>query len=124
MDVSAWAGIGGSREIADRADAAWIRISEKPTAIVIVRSSGKTKAALAAQTVRLEYDYPSNYESKGAAGASSKQAVTVFGIVGHDMEGDTNIRRDDQFSADGLLYRVVSITRTQGEIQAKCEALG
>ena len=124
VDINAWAGIGDSAETADRADAAWRRISEKPSAITIIRSSGKTKSAVAAQTVRIEFDYPSNFEIAGEAGASSRQGVMVFGISGHDLEDDTDIRRDDQFKYDGLLYRVVSVTKTVGEVQAKCQVMG
>lgn len=123
VDINAWAGIGDSSEAADRADAAWRRICEKPSEIAIIRSSGKVKSGVDAQTVRIEFDYPANYETAGEAGTSSKQAVTVFGIIGHDLETDTDIRRDDQFKYDGALYRVVTITKTIGEVQAKAEAM-
>jgi len=106
-----------------RAADAWKRISEKPSSITIVR--GVPKAAIAAQTVRVEYNSGNTgLENRGGAGVSSMQRVTVFGIRDHDTLADTDIRRDDQFAYDGLIFRVISVVKTIGEIQAKCEALG
>jgi hypothetical protein len=118
-----WMGTGSTVIAANRAEDALRRIEEKPASIVIVR--GKPKAALTAQTVRIEYDdSTSANEASGAAGVSSVQRATVFGIRGHATEDDTDIQKDDQFSYDSLKFRVVSVILQTGEIQAKCEALG
>ncbi len=122
-DATGWIGAGTDTIAADRAADALRRIEEKPASIIIVR--GKPKASLAAQTVRVEYDdSTSANEAEGAAGVSSVQRATVFGIRGHDSEADTDIAKDDQFVYDGLKFRVVSIIRQTGEIQAKCEVMG
>lgn len=120
-DASAWVGAGTAAAVSDRAAAAWARILEKPTVIRIKRGN----TTLAGQTVRLEYsNSQSNAEAVGGAGMSSMQQAVVFGIRGHETEADTNIRRDDRFTADGLQFRVVSVIWQTGEIQAKCEVQG
>jgi hypothetical protein len=124
-NAGGWIGTGTVIDAAARAADAWRRINEKPATIILIRSTGTTKAAVAAQTVRVEYDNQKSVpESSGAAGVSSVQRITLFGIRGHDTEDDTDIRRDDQFSYDSLKFRVVSVIKQTGEVQAKCEAMG
>lgn len=103
-----------------RAAAAWSRIQEKPSSVVIVRGTSTT---LAAQTVRLEYSGNQPAEPSGGAGMSSKQTVILFGIRGHETEADTNVQRGDRFAVSGVQYRVVAMVQTIGEVQATCEAM-
>jgi len=123
-NASAWAGVGTAIDASSRAADAWRRIGEKPTRIVLIRQIATVKTTLAAQTVRVEYDNPYKGEVKGGAGLSSTQRVTLFGIRDHETEADTDIQRDDRLALDGLQYRVVSVVKTLGEIQANCEAQG
>lgn len=103
-----------------RAQDAWRRISEKPTSITIKRGT----AALPAQTVRLEASNASTgNQVSGSAGISAKQTVILFGITGHPTLADTDVQYNDRFAVDGIQYRVVMVTRTNGEVQATCEAL-
>lgn len=106
--------------IADRAEASWARIQEKPFSVVIVRGTSTT---LAAQTVRLEYSNQMPSEPSGGAGTSSKQTVILFGVRGHATVADTNVMRGDRFAVSGVQYRVVAVVLTLGEVQATCEAM-
>ncbi|MBL8162460.1 MAG: hypothetical protein JNJ61_10780 [Anaerolineae bacterium] len=106
----------------DRAAAQWNRILEKSASIVIVRGKSTT---LAAQTVRIELDDSSRAtEVKGdGGGMSGTQAGVVFGVYGHSKIANTDIQRDDRFVYNGAQYRVISIIRTIGQVQAAIEAL-
>lgn len=120
-DASAWIGAGTGTVSRDRAADAWERILEKPTTITIKRGN----ATLPAQTVRFEYSNQQGaQEAKGGAGMSSNQQAVVFGIRGHDSEPDTDIKRDDRFTVDGLQIRVISVIYQTGEVQARCEVQG
>ena len=125
VDARSLIGTLSDAEVSDRAAVAWDRIGEAPATITLIRSAGKTKSSRPAQTVRIEFSTTTTgQEVTSNAGTSSRQQVVVFGIQGHDSEPDTDIRKDDQFSYDGLLYRVVAVIKTTGEVQAKCEAMG
>lgn len=122
-DARAWIGINATVDESTRAEDALQRILQKPSEIVLYRSRSKT--AQTAQQVRVEYtNSTTGAEVRGEAGKSSKQWVVIFGLKGHALEPDTDIQRDDQFRFDGLLFRVVNVVRTIGEVQAMCEAMG
>jgi hypothetical protein len=104
----------------DRAEDAWKRICDKPTSVVIVRGN----AELEAQTVRLEMDDLAA-EITGQGGTIiSVQRGRVFGVRDHCSSAvpDTNIRKGDRFNVDGTIYRVISVIKQTGEIQAIYEA--
>lgn len=107
---------------ASRAAAAWGRILEKPSSIVIVR--GKNSTALAVQTVRIEYSDSGGFgETQGKGGMiATQREVTVFGIRDHAKLADTNIQRGDLFTYEEQQFRVRDVVLTIGEIQAHCEA--
>jgi len=100
----------------NRAADAWQRINDKPASIVLVRNG----TALAAQTVRVEYDRGAS--EMGDAGQSSNRGVVVFGVRGHAALSDTDIQRGDRFVYEGAQFRVVDVVYTTGEVQAMCEA--
>ncbi len=104
---------------ADRAAAAWSRIQDKPTSIIIVRDG----VAQTAQTVRIEYGNVSN-EVQTAIGRNSVQDVVIFGIRNHLTLPDTDIRRGDTINIQSARYEVESILHTLGEVQALCRAVG
>lgn len=119
-DASAWLGTGTGNVSEDRADAAWLRISEKPSTITIKRGA----SSLSPQTVRFEFSsQQGNPEAKGGAGMSSVQRGVAFGIRGHRSEADTDIQRDDRFVLFGLQFRVVSVVFQTGEKQASVEVV-
>ena len=101
-----------------RAATAWRRISDKPTVITIFRD----EAALASQTVRIEYGVAFR-ENTGGAGKVAIGTAVVFGIVDHETRTDTDIQRTDQFLINSVFYRVTQIVSHPGEVQALCEAI-
>lgn len=101
----------------NRADDAWARINDKSSSIKLVRKD----TTLAAQTVRLELDNTTT-EVTGAGGTIvSVQRGRVFGVRGHCSIANTDIKKGDRFSVDGVQYRVLSIINQTGEIQAAVE---
>jgi hypothetical protein len=111
-NLANWVGV-------DRAEDAWKRIQDKPTSITIVR--GKTEE-LDPQTVRIEFDNTTN-EITGSGGTIiSVQRGKVFGVRDHATVADTDIKKGDRFGIDGTVYRVLSVIRQTGEIQAIFEA--
>lgn len=104
---------------AERAQAAWERIQDKASSVIIVRGN----TTLTAQTVRLEYGNQTASEVSGGAGTSSNQDLIVFGIRDHATLDDTNIQRGDRFAISGVQYRVMAVVKTTGEVQAHCEVL-
>lgn len=103
----------------NRASDAWSRIQDKPTSITVTR--GATE--LSPQTVRVEWDNTGAEKTGQAGGISSSRKVIVFGVRGHATESNTNLSRDDRFAFNGLIYRVIDVMVTMGEIQARCEVL-
>ncbi len=74
-NFAAWLDLHGT-VTQNRAADAWLRINEKPASIVLVRNG----TALAAQTVRVEYDRGTGGGSEmGDAGQSSQRGAVVFG---------------------------------------------
>lgn len=123
-DFAAWLGKRASVSRVGRSEAAWARIQDKPTSIVLVRRVGSTSVSTPAQTVRLEpYTTRTGGEVAGAAGQSGDQDVIVFGVRGHGTVTNTDIRRDDRFTYEGKQYRVVSINTFPNSVQALAEAL-
>lgn len=118
-DLNNW--LGGSRGFGISAEAraqdAWRRIQDKPSSITLVRNA----TPLSAQTVRLEYDSTSRETAEGGAGKSSQRSLVVFGIAGHPVQADTDIRRGDRFSVNGVQYVVIDVMYTTGEVQARAE---
>jgi hypothetical protein len=103
-----------------RAVEAWERIQEKPTSITVKRGSSQ----LPAQTVRLEISNAQSLgELEGEAGKTARQMVVAFGVIGHPVIDDTDLKHGDRFAVDGKQYTVISVINTHGELQATCEAL-
>lgn len=106
---------------ADRACAAWNRIQERPTDVVLIRDS----SPLTAQCMRVEIKHTSTEESsKGLklGERSNKVDVVLFGIKDHPSETDTDMQRNDRFELDSLLYDIQTVYVYQGEIQGHAEA--
>lgn len=118
MDINAFLGTGQATNARERAAAAWRRISEKYTDVVLYRR----EAPMESQRVRIEYSETIR-ERAGGAGKSSVRDVIVFGVRGHSAVPDTNIQRDDWFAYEGTRFRVIDLVLTVGEVQARCEAL-
>lgn len=120
LDFNTWLGTNTNTRpsATERAVAAWDRIQDKPSSITIKRGS----TTLPAQTVRIEYNVETS-EVIGATGISSKRRLTVFGIQDHPSEDDTNIQRGDQFAHEGMIFKVIDMIPTLGEIQARAEAI-
>ena len=99
---------------AARAVRAWQRIQDRPTAMSTFRLG-------TAQTVRIEYRQAGEQQSEG--GTLSRQAVLIFGVIGHP-DGtvlDTDLRQGDRFVLDGSEYEIVAVMRYPGELQAIAE---
>lgn len=121
-DVTSWLGGGAAIDPAPRAIAAWTRIQHKPSAIQLKRHG--VSGLMAAQTVRIEYsDTRGGSEVTGAGGKSSQQYLIIFGIRDHPTLPDTDIKRGDQLTIEGLQLRIIETVLTLGEIQAKAETL-
>lgn len=107
-------------DAADRASDTWERICEQPVSVTLIRNG----TALTAQTCRIEYD--TTKDGAGViseAGQSSQQWVIVYGVSGHPSVTDMDIARNDLFAYDGQRFRVVSLIKVPGEVQARAEAL-
>lgn len=104
---------------ADRAAAAWSRIQDKPTSVIVLRNG----VARTAQTVRIEYGNISN-ELQSNIGRNSVQDVIIFGIRNHATLPNTDIQRGDTINIHSARYEVESIIHTLGEVQAQCRAVG
>lgn len=128
MNFGDWFASSGSFSLrpqaAERAAAAWRRINDKPTSIVVLRSVGATKSKLAAQTVRVELSTTAS-DMRGEVVTPSKQTAIVFGVLDHPDSGvpDTDIRGGDRFTIGSTTFEVIGVVSTIGEIQATCEAI-
>lgn len=102
-----------------RAVAAWRRITEKPSSVIILRGNDD----LPAQTVRIERGGTMPAEPSGGSNTvAAQQSVIIFGVVDHPTEADTNIRKGDRFVLNGAdEYRVIDTFVYPGEIQATAE---
>lgn len=121
MNFEHWVGSRGRIDTTTRAARAWARIQDRPSEVSLVRD---TTTTLPVQTVRIEpSDQRTIREASGAAGASGRQTVVIFGVRGHATAADTNIERDDTFQHLGKYYRVTQINLFPGEVQALAEAL-
>lgn len=101
-----------------RAEDAWDRIMMQPTDLVVRRQSSN----LPVQVVRVEIDN-THTEIMGNGGATGKQGAVVFGVRNHPTVPDTDIQRDDVFAYEGMRFRVVSVMRLPGQVQANCEMM-
>jgi hypothetical protein len=119
-DFEGWLGSDPIRPAA-RAVAAWRRITDRPTSITIRRSG----AALAAQTVRIEWSGYAREDEDRDVAADALPGVgrlTVFGVRGHASIADTDIQRGDRFTLGAAEVEVIALLLPPGEVQAVCEA--
>ena len=120
INFNEWMGDRGRIDLTARSTYAWERIEDNPTSITIVRND----TPLAAQVVRIEItNQRGTNQVVGAVGISGKQVAIIFGVRGHPVVADTNIRHDDRFAVDGVQYRVISVAKKPGELHAVAEAL-
>lgn len=117
--IHVWRGTPEAIDTAQRAAAAWFRINRSPVTLTVERGG----VVLAAQTVRVEFSTTAPQEPSGATGWGAQQQVVIFGVRGHAAVADTDLKRDDRFSLDGLYYRVVAVITPPGEVQAHAEAV-
>lgn len=128
-DLDAWVYGGGAASAVPvlsaeaRAAQAWLRISDRPSSIVIERGSGSGRQVLSAQTVRVEYDNSARRSDQQMTTSMISTAV-VFGVRDHATVADTDIRRSDRFTVGSSKYEVIAILTPPGEVQAVCQALG
>lgn len=101
-----------------RAAAAWKRIQDKPTEIIVRRDSVNQPA----QTVRVEVNSTAS-EQRSANAQPGSYTATLFGVKGHPTVDDTDLQRGDLVVIDGNEYEVVSVVLTLGEVQAICEVM-
>lgn len=105
---------------AQRAVLCWRRIQDRPTSIILNRSTTTSSANLAAQTVRIEYGETANFARNDVSGGSTRD-TWVIGVKGHPTVADTDIKAGDRFAIGGLTYRVSDVIFVPGEVQARCE---
>lgn len=91
---------------------AWSRIQDSPTKLILRR--GKTMLAI--QTVRLEYDNKAT-EKIGMVATPERQTGILFGIRGHDVLPDTDVKRGDRFVWQNADFELLGEIPTSGEIQ-------
>lgn len=102
-----------------RAVQAWRRIQRVPQSITLVRDG----TPLSAQTMRVELGTSVNESSNAGGVNSAVRSGTLFGVQGHPMIADTDMKRGDLFNLNGTKYRVAQVNATfPGEIQAEIEA--
>lgn len=101
-----------------RAVAAWRRINDRATSVVIIRNG----TAQAAQTMRVETSNGGS-EAAIAAGITGQQMAVVYGVMDHPNGSvpDTSLERDDRFLYEGAMYHVKSVVTHKGEIQGFAE---
>jgi hypothetical protein len=114
-----WISARGHVDTSARGAAAYARILDKPSLIVLVRNDTDRPV----QQFRIEYASTQPSTTEGGAGQSAQQIAIVFGVRGVTGVTDADIVREDRFAADGKVWRVVAVTVFPGEIQARCEAL-
>jgi hypothetical protein len=100
---------------AARAVAAWNRINDKASSVVLYR--GVT--AQAAQTVRLEMDDTAKETGSAEPSGASVRELTVFGVKGHPTQADTSMMVGDRFTSGGVDYEIYEVLLTVGEKQGK-----
>lgn len=103
-----------------RAAQCWKRIQDRPTSVVLNRSTATSAANLAAQTMRIEYGEQSNFTRNDVSGAT-KRDVWAIGVRSHPSVADTDIQAGDRFAIGGMSYKVMDIILVPGEVQARCE---
>lgn len=109
------------RDNTARAIAAWQRIQDQPSAIVIRRAG----TALDPQTVRIEFSDAAREDMdvrRGLNVTPGVQRVIVFGVKGHPTVADTDIQRADRFVLGDTEYEVIGVIAAAGEVQAVGEA--
>ena len=114
---------------AARAQRVWRKIQRKPSSVVFTRpqvtlKTGVTpEATLAAQTVRVVADNRASLDA-GAAGATPRRAVIIYGVKGHPDSAvvNTDIAEGYMATIDGKRYRVTQVWAVPGGIQAQAVA--
>lgn len=118
-DFNAWLevddALGVELDSAIRAVRAYNRILRKPSLIKIRRLPTSI-------VVRIEHKSSDGDVVPGQATVQAKMPVTVFGVFGHPSIPDTDIQPGDIFEMNDMVYRVLTIAKQDGEIQAYCEA--
>jgi len=104
---------------AARAAAAWERIQDEPTTIIVYRNG----AAQAAQTVRLVWQQARPDEGVSATGKAAIMQLVILGVRDHPdaSVSDTDLAGGDRFVHDGQQYQVVDVVTLPGEVQAYTE---
>ena len=123
INMLSWLGGGGggpASQEAMRADLAYRRITDKPSSIQFRTPAGTT---LDAQTVRIELDSTAS-PTMSTAGKNARQRVVVFGIKGHDLFTDSDIKPGYRFTLWNEEFRCEDVIVTLGEIQGLFEAVG
>ncbi len=115
-DFSKWGVVNDAIDATSRAVSAWNRITHNPISLVITRAG----IALSAQTVRVEQHKVYNRDQT-ALGEKAQSTMTVFGVVGHPTQADTDIKRGDRFLLNDQEYMVVIVRHYPGEVQAQGE---
>jgi hypothetical protein len=119
--------LGGGRpfgewtSIFDNTESVEQRIKERPSEIIIRRSTSTT---LDAQTVRIEAEgFPG--QSRGENAVISLSSVIILGYKNHPDIDDTDIGRGDRFHYGGSNYEVVEVTvNFQDRVMARARVTG
>jgi hypothetical protein len=114
-----WMDEGNSPEGENRyASDQWRLIQANPKSIVLKRGT----TTLAAQTVSIQ---PGNEEHQTEVNGVSMTVrdIVIFGVSGHPSVADTDIKKGDQFSYLGRLYKVTDVIVNVGSKQAWAEAV-
>ena len=109
-DFKQWTGTG--IDAADRAITAWARIQRDPAQITLNRDG----ATLPAQTVRVVLAGDVRTDT------AARRRGTLFGVVNHPTQPDTDIQRGDVFTYGGSRLRVTHVAWLPGAVQASVEA--
>lgn len=116
IDYQAWRG----DTIAARAIAAWQRIQDRPTTLIVRR----TGAALAAQTVRVDYTVGGREDEDVELNPHSLPGIArvlIYGVRGHATQPDTDLRRGDRAVIMGGEVEIVAVAFPPGELIATAE---
>lgn len=103
-----------------RAAAAWARINDKPTSVVLRPAAGANRIA---QVVRIEWDNRAG-TAQSDAGQTPRMNVIIYGIRGHATLPDTVIAEGDRFNYLGDQYTIQDVILQTGEIQGVAVAHG
>lgn len=97
----------------------WNHIQRHRSSIILTRGA----TTLSAQTVSIQHDNEERQVETASGKMATIRDVIIFGVVGHPTIADTSIRKDDQFSYRGRLYKVTDVITNMGSLQAWAEAI-